>query len=306
MNILNLAILLIILFIIYNMYISKTHNSTNEKFYIVDNDDLCDDDVIKYDNDPSKYIDAILKSKHKLIVNDNFQEVQFNNDYRDTLDAFNLMSLQRPIFNKADLPITTVEKPQNREIRDLITNFIKELNKTVKNSISNTTNLNNWNSNMPEKKTESGWERQMKELGLPPSIYNDPARKSSVKLIKLDHAEKIQTDNEIKYVIYLIIQKRNTVDQMVVKISFVIDNNDVNLDRDFFDKKKNNYETKVNIEDISVVGFLLKNNSGSSPRTTRDKFYDVTQISDGKMFSQQDIVKELNKKRVEYQKEMIG
>jgi hypothetical protein len=215
-----------------------------------------------------------------------------------------LISLQKNIFNKSDQPIKSVTKPKNKEIKELITKFIKEVNSTVRNNIDDVANSNNWLDNMPERKKESGWEKQMKELGLPPSIYNEPASKASIKLIKLDHAEKVETDDEIQYTIYLIVQKKNTVDQMVVKISFVMELNDVNLEREFFSKNKNTYETKVNIENIFVVGFMLAHNGGSGERTNRDKFYDVTEIKDGKMFSQKDIVKELNKKRKQYEKDI--
>ena len=303
MNILNLLIIIIVLFIIYRIYTSKP-NSENFDKIINDLDDLCEDDIVKYDLDPSKYIDAILKSKKKLQVNDYFDETQFHTDYRDTLNAFNLISLQKSIFNKSDLPIKEVTVPQNREIKELITKFIKEVNSTVKNNISDDSNLTDWHDNMPDKKIESGWDKQMKELGLPGSIYNEPAIRSSIKLIKMDHAEKIETDDEIKYTIYLIVQKRNTSDQMVVKISFVIEKNDVNLEREFFNKNKNSYETKVNIEDIAVVGFMLAHTAGSGDRTNRDKFYDITEIKDGRMFSQKDIVKELNRKKKQYVKDM--
>jgi len=280
--------------------------SSNKSENFTYNDSSCDLEtslINEFDEDPTKYIDAILKAKRKPKVNKFFQEVQFHQDYRDTSNAFNLLTDQKPFFNLADLPVTNVEKPSNTEIKNLISKFIKEVNKTVKNHVSDEIALNNWSDNMPQKKFKSGWEKQQEELGLPASIYTEPAPRSSIRLIKLDHAEKYETDAEVKYVVYLIVQKRNTEDQMVVKVSFVVDKNDLNLDREFFDKRKNTYETSVSIEEISIVGFMITEGYGDQTALSRDKFYDYDKIDDGRMFNQKEIIKQLNKKRRQYEKE---
>ena len=157
---------------------------------------------------------------------------------------------------------------------------------------------------MPQQKIESGWDKQQKALGLPTSIYNEPAKKAPIKLIRIDHAEKYETEKEIRYSLFLIIQKLNVQDQLVIKVNFVVDKNDINIDRDFFANKKNEYSTTIGIEEISIIGFLTKNNFGE--RTDRDNFYNFEAITDGKMFSQEQIINELNKKKAEYAQEMKG
>ena len=302
MNILDLALLIIILFILYTVLFKKKlpeEQFVPDKFYDLQND-LCDE----YE-DPTKYVDMILKSKNKPKVNSYFSEMQFNSDYRDTMNAFELLiPNQRQIFNKGDLPITNVEQPSKTEIKDLITGFIKEVNKTIKNHVGNEISLNGWNSNLPEKKFESGWDKQQKSLGLPPSIYTDPAPKSAIKLIKLDHAEKFETDDEIKFVVILIIQKKNVKDQMVCRVSFIVSKTDWNLDREFFDKKKNTYDTVVKLENAEIIGYMTNNDFGK--KSSQEKFYNFDGISDGRMFSQKDITKELNKKKRLYDEEMAN
>jgi len=312
MNILDLAIIIIILFILYTVLIKKKiddeqfvpdkfYDST-DKFYELQTD-LCDE----YE-DPSKFVDMILKAKSNPKVNPHFNEIQFHTDYRDTMNAFELLiPTQRQIFNRGNLPIISNEQPSKTEINDLIIGFIKEVNRTIKNHVSNELTLNGWANNMPEKKAETGWDKQQKELGLPSSIYTDPAPKSAIRLIKLDYAEKMETDDEIKFVIVLIIQKKNVKDQMVCKVSFVVMKSDWNLDREFFDKKKNNYNTVVKLENAEIIGYMTHNNFGK--KSNKENYYNfdsVDKMTDGQMFSQKDIIKELNKKRKQYDIEMVG
>lgn len=303
MNILDVTLTILTMFLIYMMLSSdKSESFVPDKF---GNDNLDNLSINEFDVDPSKYIDAILRAQNKPKVNNFFQEMQFHQDYRDTMNAFNLLSDQKQFFNTADLPIINIEQPSHTEIKNLISKFIREVNKTVKNHVGEELTLNGWCDNMPQKKYESGWDKHQEMLGLPKSIYTDPAPKSSIRLIKLDHAEKYETDDEIKYVVFLIIQKRNVIDQMVVKVSFVLDKHDVNIEREFFDKKKSTYETSISIEEISIVGFMIERGSGKKSKTSREKFYKFDNVSDGRMFSQKEIIKQLNKKRRIYEKEYV-
>lgn len=295
----DVSIIILVLIIIYKFLFKKTAER-----YSPDNNLVAQQDTEKDKNesDPAlKYIDKILQSKHKKVdVNPNFIEIQFHQDYRDTSNAFILMSPnQKEIFNKGDLPIK-IDEPSYDETKKIVKKFIKEVNRTVKYHVSSEDGLKNWQNHMTDKKFKSGWDKQQEALGLPTSIYLDPAEKASIKLIKLDHAEKHETDDEIKYVVFLIIQKKNVNDQMLVRVSFVVEKRDLNLDREFF-SKKNSYETSVKIEEIFIIGFLTKQNT--KVKTKREKFYKFDTISDGRMFSRKDIIKELNKKRKEYEKE---
>lgn len=294
MDIITLIIIILIIVISYKLL---TNKQKTEQFKPdrMNNDDQIKKPCNEYD-DPAIFVDMILNSQRKIKVNPHFSEIKFHQDYRDTANAFNLIvPNERRIFNKSDLPIQQESKPSKTETKHLITSFIKEVNKTIKNHVDDNINLSGWDDNMPEKKYKSGWEKQQQALGLPGSIYTDPAPKASIKLVKIENSEKYETDDEIKFVIVLIVQKRGVNDQMAVQINFVVDKRDWNLDRDFFAKNKGSYERSVQIEEISVLGFLSNNDFGE--KTNRDNFYNFKKISDGKMFSKKDIIKELNKKR---------
>lgn len=267
----------------------------------------CDD---KYDDKKvDKYLDIILKAKYggknkKIKVNEEFIENQWHTDYRDTQNAFDMVvPNKKQLFNLCALPIDQVSEVPEKDTRYLVSKFIKEINKTVKNKVSDELATTSWIDNMPQKKIESGWEKQQRALGLPTSIFKEPAKKAPIKLVKIDHAEKYETEKEIRYSLFLIIQKKHVKDQLVIKVNFVVDKNDVNMDRDFFSSDKGSFATTVMIEEISIIGFLTKNEFGE--RTRQDDFYQFDAITDGRMFSQEQIIKELNRKKAEYAQEMI-
>lgn len=230
-------------------------------------------------------------------VNKYFVDMQFHDDYRDTLDAFDTMDPnKKPFFNQIDLPIIGSGRVQNKEITEFIDMFIKQANNIINNDVGQEMELNGWNTNLPHKEYKSGWEKQLESLGLPGSIYNKPAPKANIKLVKIDRGEKYETENEIRYICYIILQKQNVSDQMVVCVNFVIDKKDPNIDRDFFSPDKNTYNSNVKLEQINIIGFMTKRDFGKSSK--REQYYDFGDaISDGKMFNQKEIMTILNNKR---------
>ena len=299
MNILDILIITFTIVLVY-LIIPKKSPEDFEKNNIIAAESSQNND----EDDAYKYVDIILKSKNKPKLNKHFIEMQSHQDYSDTISAFELITTNKQLFNLGEIPVTTITEPSSSEVKLLIKKFIKEINKTVKNHVSNDHMKNGWNMNVTEEQSESGWEKQQKELGLMPSIYLKPAEKAPIKLIKLDHLQKFETDDQIKYESYLIIKKPNVRDQLVIQVNFVIDKRDLNLDREFFDKKKDNYETSVQIENVFVLGFMT--NSSIGKKSSKEKFYDFGHITDGKMFSQQDIMKVLNQKRKNYEMELAG
>lgn len=265
--------------------------------------------------DVSKFIDKMfkentqnkIKSIKQVQINPYFQEMQFHQDYRDTLNAFGLMCEQKPIFNKSYLPLLKSEKTNESEVSGLVDQFVSSLNTHITNDVGDIAaqQLNSWNDNMPPVtasnniiKKKASWEDYNEELGLPPTIYIDPAAREQVKLLKIDNINKYETSAQLKYCVYLILQKPSVVDQMIVKVSFVIDKNDVDLEREFFDKNKNKFETKIIIEEIATVGFMIKQGSGK-PKSQREKFYDYDGFDEGRLISEKDVIRQLNNKRKE-------
>jgi hypothetical protein len=213
----------------------------------------------------------------------------------------NIAPSQKQWFNRSDYPVETTT-PKIKEVKYLIKSFIKELNKNIKYEISDNENVNSgWDDFMPEKSVKSGWDKQQEALGLPGSIYNEPAGRARVKLLKIDQLEKYQTADQTRYVVFLILQKVNVEDQMVLKISFVLNNADVNIERNFFEKKdvegkKEKPSTAdVIIEEIFVVGYMSDYGFGlKSPRKDFYKFDSIEKEDD--MMAQDDIIRELTNK----------
>ncbi len=339
MNILDILVILFIVFIIFKyyseVYNKKTVNKDKDRKKINDennNDNNKDDDIFDdifnikenfsvdygdafrkamekeskediYDTS-MKYIDLILKSKEKRKVNPYFMEVQFHNDYRDTANAIILLiPNQKQLFNRSNLPIINVSTPSNEEILPLVKNFIKEINRVLKNNVGDEYMVRDWKNNMAEKEYKSGWDKQQEKLGLPGSIYNSPTKKEPVKLIKVDHSERFETEDEIRYVVFLVLQKPSAKDQMLLKVSFQIDKQDINLDREFFDKDKNESETLIKVEEAFVMGFLTKHSFGK--HSIKSEYYNFDGISNGRIWSQKQIVKELNNHRKQYELESV-
>jgi len=308
MNILDILMIISICILgykIYEMHYKKKSSSDSKESFSVEFDDDFEDELKKnltediYDTSMS-YMNLINKTK--TIENPYLSEVQFHTDYRDTLNAFNLLvPNQKQLFNRSDLPIINTSTPSNKEIKNLVKNFISETNKTLDRNVGDALLTRNWKDNYGEKDFESGWDKQMKKLGLPSSIYTKPAKKSHIKLIKIENKERLETEDEIRYVIVMIVQKHNVDDQMIVKVNFQIDKQDVNIERTFFENP--NKDTIVKIEDVFVMGFMTKNSFGK--QSIKNEYYDFGGITDGRMFSQKEIMKELNKKRKEYNNECM-
>jgi hypothetical protein len=256
-----------------------------------------------------KYIDEILKSKgkNKNKINPYFMEAQFHNDYKDTLQAFLLLTpKQRQLFNRSNMPVINISTPKNDEILPLVLNFIKEVNITLDKDVSDSV-IKDWKSNTIEKTIKSGWEKQQEKLGLPGTIYNSTIAKENINLIKIDHSERFETEDEIKYTAFLVIQKPSAKDQLLIKVSFHINKTDINSDRDLCKKDKNidenNSETIVNIEEIFIMGFLTQHSFGK--QSVKSEYYDFGGITDGRIFSQKQIMGELKKKRKQYEAECV-
>lgn len=240
--------------------------------------------------------------------NNDFIELQYHRDYNDTITAINNLTPQRELFNMGFLPVKQSVPDQNN-INELVELFMEKLNGEVKNNVSEYLNPNSGWSDMAKRRREkSGFEQVMEELGLPGSLYNEPATKAPVKLVAIDKAEQFNTDDQIRFVIYLIIQKENVRDQMVLKVHFFMEKEDLKSGgdsrKDFFEK--NIDDSNVNpddknqlavIENVFTVGYLTND---SEKKTKMDKFYDYSDIkrSDGTM-NQEKVIKLMLKKHKE-------
>jgi hypothetical protein len=229
--------------------------------------------------------------------------MRVHNDYRDTMTAFNNVAPdQRPIFNRSVLPVKQIDV-NPIEVKPLVKAFIKRVNEEVRFNISDTQNENSgWDELVPENK-KNGWGDYMNELGLPESIYNEPAKRAKIRLVKIDAVQKFATEDQLNFIVHMIIQKTNAQDQMIVKVSYVMDNVDMNAERNF-NKSEFNVDFNVKIEEIAIVGFLTDHSYGD--KTERKDFYEFTNIEKDNILDNEIILKQLKDKYKQRQIESDG
>ena len=152
------------------------------------------------------------------------------------------------------------------------------MNDEVKNRVSEYLHVNSgWNDQGKIKKIKSGFEEQLEELGLPGDLYTQPADKAKIYLVKIDKAEQQMTDDQIRFIVHIIVQKKNVKDQMVLKVLFFMERADLlsggdnrasffekSLENHQKDKDANDLDNIVIIEQVFTVGFLSDEYLGSA------------------------------------------
>ncbi|ARF11276.1 hypothetical protein Klosneuvirus_1_133 [Klosneuvirus KNV1] len=239
------------------------------------------DDVVSWgSNNSSNGGKNIIKE----VIKPNLLNIQFHNDYRDVIVAINdLVVSARQRFNLANIPLK-YSTPNADEVKLLVNDFITVLNSDL---VGDVPVLRNANSGWDEPSAEpqfpggSGWDKLQKSLGLPSSLYYDPAKKAPVRIIAVEKVQKYETEDEIKYAIRMVIQKANTDDQMVLLGSFVQDKRPLHDENNFFVTQ--NIDMKVVIEDIYVIGYLSNDGPISKQQYDLDKtkyyFYDKLEVN---------------------------
>ena len=292
----NIDIVLIILLLVILYNIMKKSKPTKEKFH---------QDVRGRLKTRAnlEYLDDLLRVTHdddyqKKKMNPEYLEVQFHNDYRDAITAFNnIAPSQKQIFNQGNLPVNfTNPSTKEKVIVSIMNDFIREVNNNIVSEVTDSRNGNSgWDEAIPDPKVESGWDKHMKQLGLPASIYPEPAKRGKVELLKIDHAEKYETEDEIKYVIYFIITKKTTEDQLIARISVIYDKRDISEERQFFNRDPEQNMGSLIIEDIFIIGVLVQQGIGRVNQL-RDNFYNFKSLENNGMIDQEKLIKELMNK----------
>ena len=248
-----------------------------------------------------------------------FIEKQYHKDYNDTITAINNLTPQKELFNMGFLPVKEID-PDPGNIKELVKLFIDRVNEEVDNRVSEYLHVNSgWNDQGKRKKVKSGFEEQMEELGLPGDLYTQPADKARIKLIAIQNAEQHMTDDQIRFVAHIVIQKKNVKDQMVLKVQFFMEREDLKSGGDhrdkFFDRSVDNHnkhvlkvdqdqdlDRVVIIEQVFTAGFLTDNGRA---KTRMDKFYEYKDIKnrDG-IIDQYKVLQIMKKKHAERSKEL--
>jgi len=270
----------------------------NKKLRKINNMEEIIDDVISWDD----YNTDVRKQR----INPNFLDVQFHNDYRDVITAFNnIVPDKHQIFNLANVPLQYSEPPKE-EVRQLIKDFIDVANENMQNQVPSHRNKNSgWDEAIPDPNMQSGWDKVQKSLGLAPTLYHAPKVKNG-KLVHVEtlQVQKYETEDEIKYACTFILQKQNTEDQIIIKINILQDKRPLRDENNFHVNSK--ISLRVIIEDISIVGYL--SDKGNDARLTfdgdKEKFYDYDRLEHNNLLDPKDIQKTLLTKYQQRTEEM--
>lgn len=234
-----LILVLIVLIYIYNKQESFTQNNLGE--------------IARYDSNNVRNQCGIAGQDANL-NNGLFSETKFHEDYRDVITAFgNVVPPKDHVFNISSLPFECTEI-NKCDVEKLANQFITLVNANNRAQVPATRNAGSgWDEVIPNPNQEPGWAKAMKTIGIPPSLYPEPASKSDLKLIKILKATKYETIEESKYVIKMIVQKMNVDDQMMLSLTVIVNNK---INEDDFNKK--NIQKEVIIENVSILGFTYK------------------------------------------------
>ena len=300
-----------------------TVDSDGDSFDLTGSDDLDTESLLSLDDDERQKIRYMVgdrppvcgtddgRSFDLVRVCDEFIDTQYHKDYNDTITAINNLTSQKELFNMGFLPVREVE-PDPDNVDELVNLFLERLNDEVRHRVAEYLNPNSgWNDQGKQKKIKSGFEEQMEELGLPGDLYTQPADKAKVRLVRIEKAEQHMTDDQIRFVITIIVQKKNVKDQMVLKVHYFMEKEDLKSggdDRDDFFKKSvaNHQKEELNnlviIEQIFTVGFM--SDTGTA-KTRMDKFYEYKDVmnQDG-IIDQYKVLQIMKKKHAERSREL--
>jgi len=306
-----IIIILVVLAVLIFTKSERLNDTTKDDLYKEENYDYLDevfDNIVvppKSQNILENKKIQKLKSKKQIRIKPYFIDMRVHNDYRDILTAFgDVAPDQRPMFNRSMLPVKQVEV-NPKQVKPLVRAFLKRVNDDVKYNVSDSLNeQSGFDELVQEKRMETdGWGEEMKQLGLPESLYLKPAKRAKIVLIKIDAVEKYATEEQLNFIVHMIVQKKNSSDQMIVKVSFILDNYDVNADRNL-NKKDAEIDYNAKIEEIYIIGFLTDHQYGDP--VERKDFYQFDNIEKDEVLDQELILKALQEKYKQRQIESDG
>lgn len=283
-------------------------------------------------NRPSKPRGQSRQSRQKCKeLNKFFIESQFNDSYRDTLTAINIISPdQKIMFNIQSLPVTSVKYDGNKpiQIQKLVDQFIKKLNSSVNKLPESVSILNTTNNYLPATASlhkyskDRGINKFYNDIGVDYNLYVDTPPNSMVELIQIISAQREFTEAETKYIISIVIKKEieSVTDQLKLTIHFIIKNDPLEGDNLFMKTVNPQLSQQVAIEFIFIDGFYTndfnvnydcyENNAGNGNinklKSSDDNFYSFEELGKETIMSDHEVIKELNKKNKLHQLEMAN
>lgn len=284
-----IGIVMVILFFIIN----KKNNKKNKKNKI---------NKIKGGNIPiyeTFRINDIVPEKKKIRIKPFINDIKFHNHYRDIMTAIdNMLPVQKEVFNRNNMPIK-YEEGNYKECKNIASDFVISLKNQIKRLPDERNENTGWDEALPDPNVKSGWDKFTEKIGVPSSLYEDPAKNGNIFLIDIFNNEKHSTEDETRYITTIILGKDYVDDQIMIKLAVVKDN------RCFSAGQKG----KLTLEEINIIGYLSNYGDSSEPQNTREPFYAFNQMTKNDVINNHEILLELERnfiKKMDSVQTMLG
>jgi len=303
-NIVNLVIIGVIIYIVYKLRTDNKQTENFEKKDSVINKNTIDDIInsIHMNNNTYRH----KKSIKKRLVNKHFLNMQFHDDYRDVITALqDMVPTHKQMFNIANQPLLNYSEPSAKEVSNMIAQYIKGLNVYIRSNIKeHRTENSGWDDAEPDQAVQSGWEKQRERLGLVQSVHTKPSGKSYVRLVNIEKVQKYVTDDEIKYSVFIVIQKDGVEDQMAIKVSFIMNKKGLRNEDNFFDDK--DVDIDVVMEEACIEGYWSNYGTGEENEydPNRDNYYNIDKLEYNNLTDSKYIMDKLTERHNKRQREM--
>lgn len=273
----------------YNIIDDNPDNQkSTEHFEIMDEMNNVIPPINKYNNN-SEYLNNVLSDQF-------FTSCHFHKDYVDVINAFNdydgLSPHDKQLFNINNIPVEIYKNIKGSvevsKVYQMVNNFIKELNEKIINNqqVSNHYTANGWNLKYEQDNSNDPFRKFRRNLGLPETLYNDEVKGTKITLNKFFNITKYATEQEMKYIVHIILDRELADDSLLIKVSFVINK-----------KQPNN----VIIENINIIG-VISTRKVSAEYAEVNKFYNFDSLDENNMINTGDLMNELAYKHLIRQK----
>jgi hypothetical protein len=212
------------------------------------------------------------------------------------------------------------------EFIKLTTQFINKLNNEIKKLPDSVEIINNYNNYLPltsqlsKYVKDKGINKFYKEIGVDYNLYADTPPNSPVELIRILKLTREYTEAETKYIITLVLKKilKSVDDQIQITVHFITKNDPLegyNLFDNGIDIQTINTSKNIAIEFIFVDGFYTNDFNVDYDCIDNDKknvsnidgddnYYSFDALGKNNLLSDNQIIKEFNKKLRQHDLEM--
>lgn len=219
--------------------------------------------------------------KHKNYETEEYTEGQFHQDYIDVIDAFSQMAPNnKQLFNINNYPCKTTKDQDIEYVRGVVGEFIDAVNEIIYDKVNvERANVQTWKP-LLEQKYNDGFQKVQKELGLPEKLYNASVAYTKIKFVEFSNIFKYEIEDEVKYVVEVVISREESPDKMLFKLHFIY-----------------NKALPENIitERINVEGFISRRGTDAIYNDIND-YYKFDSLDDHNMLNIDDIMGELDYK----------